>query len=580
MRVQKYYKEWLVLFFVFAFSFLFRSVFAFFPPRLLVYEPQELSVLFAVMGLFAGLPPAATTLWSIGSISLPLLLIFGIDFIFRSSGVTAAFFSHDPSTIITHLSAYLARVFLDPTRNIIIARIVVSLISAVVPVALFSFFKKQRMNCAAVVSALLFSTSPFLVLQGAMVMTDALGFTFFTLFLTQMLDCQEKKRGKDIILMGAFYGAAVAGKFPYLAFLPAAMAGMYWLGHRLRLRAIKDLFIFLFSAGAVLLILIPFAWLDPVALLKNITGNLAMDYVSKAASAQAFYWTYLLRDCGTLFMGWKGWLVFVPVGVIASFILLGRKRAVITMFGCSLFLLPLGFSHSAYTRYAMPLFLFVGIYVAVFLEFLVRGKKRMFRSFFVFLFAFFIAAINIRALAGDFKRAHASDNLTDCIAWAHANVRPPVSIALPRELSFYFHPDAFTARKWRDIYEERYRHLEDRIRIYFSLNQMQLGAQNKNSPLIPAVFGSVEKQKIFQYELLLWYYAAFGQPSPAFEITLYDEIGSDAVTISFSEACDLFVSHKINVMVSSCPLRSKEPLKMFDRYGSPVYYVYGNQNLK
>lgn len=582
MMHTKKYGGWLLLSAGFMFSFLLRAAFAFFPPALLVYEPQELSVLFAIVGLFVGLTPAATTLWSIGSIALPLSFVFGLDFVFGSGRALAALCSHDPSAAIVRLSAYLARVFLEPGGYLTVVRIVVSLVSAAAPVALFVFFRKQGMKYAGLASLFIFATSPFLVSQGSQAMTDSLAFTFSVLLFVQLLSPREEKRRLPLVLAGVFFGAAVAGKFPYVAFLPVVLVWILWQKHFSWQRALKDCLAFVFSAAVVLLVLVPFIWLEPAALFKNITGNLSMNYLSTPVSGSAFYWKYLARDCGALFMSWKGWLVFVPLGMFASFILLDKKRAVLLIIGCGLFLFTLGFSHSAYTRYAMPLFIFVGIYVSVFFEFLARTFPGKRGPSAVLILIFLIAAPNIVNVSFDFKRTHARSNLTDCIAWVNKSLRPSATVAIPRELSLYFYADAACLRQWRDIYQDKYRHLDERIGVYFSLNKMKLGEQNRGSPLLPEVFGSLERQKIFQCELLLWYYELSGAPANSFRLVLYDEPGSDAVTTSFSNVRKLYAAFSVDVLVA-CEVPDLDgvlPVKVFDGSGGPVYYVYVNRFLK
>ncbi len=580
MNTDKH-KYFLVCAAVFLFSLLPRMMLALAPPRLLVYEPVELNVLNSVLGLFAGNVSAGTTLWSTGILGLPLILAFFLNFVLKNIGQIPAFIQ-DPSVFICGVSEYIAGLILEPHPALTAGRCAVAFISSMPALLFFLFFIRRRLPYAAVISSVIFATSPFLIQEGASLISDSLALTFFAASLLLLLSLEGEGGLARLFWAGIFYGLSVAAKFPYLIFLPWELFAIAFLCRPMAARPLmRSMGRFFSGLALTVFVLIPYIWTNPLALWKNVLGNLAMYYTSQTAQAEPYYWKYLFRDAG-LFLSWKGWLVLAIFGAVASFLRLGKRRAMILLAGLIVLILPLGFSHRIYPRYAMPLFIFVGIYVALFVELFAYGKLGRYKKCVCVATAAVIAAINLTAFVNYFRATHSDNNLSDCIAWVQKNIKPDIRLAVPANLSIYFKPNSRTLNRWLEAYGDMRTRVEERVDVYLSLNNLDLGI-NKGNPFIESVFGAPEKQRVFQWKLLLWYYGlAQKTPAARYDLFLYEPQPSDALSISMHQAVEMFIGGSLEALISidSAVFKWVAPVKSFDKHKGFPCYLYCNSYVK
>ena len=566
---------------IFFAALLLRLPGAIFPPREYLYETIEGGVLRTVLTLFAGQLPWGLTLWSVGIVSMPLVLIYALVFAIIKPLAIINLLQYNSGLFIKEFSIYIAEAFLNPTRHLIVGRIFVAIITSFAPLAIFEFFRKKGKITAAFFSAIAFLSSPFFVKHSYSLMPDAIGLTFFTFSLLTMIG-QEHLSSRKILIGGIFLGLAIAGKFPYVAFLPAALIIICLNEPEISIKTFPNVIrnILIFTAGLVIpiFIFIPFIWTAPLTLAKNILGILKTDFSQGNTS-----WRYLLLGIIPVFINWLE-LSFCIIGFCLSFVVLDKKTSILLVLSFLLFFIPQGQASLIEPRHALPTMIFLYIFAGIGIDFTSFLRKNDFKTILIILIIGTVFIFNLAGLIKDFKATHDNTNVIDSINWVKKNTNPGSAIAIPESLHFFFIPNEATLERWIKASSKSQDDIDIELNKLFAKARMKYDVFNDDNPLIPSVFCALERQKIFIYKILLWYSKNAYRPKINYDLFLYDskiEYNRGNI-LKTEEILTLFQENKIDVFVSDEYLSVISPTRIlrFNRYPGKTYFVYCKETRK
>ncbi|MFO7916843.1 MAG: phospholipid carrier-dependent glycosyltransferase [Anaerolineae bacterium] len=196
-------------------------------------------------------------------------------------------------------------------------------------VVLSLLLQKLFEKSVALLATTLVALDPFHLALSRVLHLDALLTTFMTLSMISLLiyELRDRRRGY-LYLSGIMCGLAIANKSPALFLLPftAMILALKALrGKRenrpMRLKeALHTMIIWSGIAGAVVLLLWPSLWANPVGTLKNVLGA-AVEYAEEPHGNSNFFWFAIRPDPGPAFYP-VAWLFRTTPWVIVGLILL------------------------------------------------------------------------------------------------------------------------------------------------------------------------------------------------------------------------------------------------------------------
>lgn len=541
----------------------------------------ELAMLFSVFGLFAGLLPAGGTFWSLGIYGLPLVFLYSLDAVYSHPQIISALFRHDPGILLKELATYIAGAYLHPGRQLVIGRALVAIITSFSPLAVYLLLARKNKIIAAVSSAVILLTSPYLIRQSYSLMPDAIGLTFFSFALAMTL--KEGLNPKGIFITGFLLGLAIASKFTYWAYLPVAiLAVLFSRGSNLRetfANSTRKIFILFSGLVIPIFIFIPFIWTSPLALAKNTFGVIAMYY-----NRQIFSWVGLFLVYFPLYLSWLA-LIFCVIGLVRSFYILGKKTAILLGLGFFLFLFSLGEANSLLPRYILPLVPYLCVYSGLGIEALLEPLKKSHKIFLMILILGIVLASHILTVVKDFKSTHSHTNARDCRNWVSENLGQDAGIALPEYISYWFVPSEATLSRWLNDSSKSYSNIDERLAGLCSMTKMRHIDLRGDNPLVPRVFGLIEQQRIFAAEMLLWYYRNVSVPKKAYNLFLYmpsEYYHYRVLTSKKEDGLKLFLEKKIKALVTDLELALPASCRViyFNRYPGVSYRLYINPEVQ
>jgi 4-amino-4-deoxy-L-arabinose transferase-like glycosyltransferase len=202
---------------------------------------------------------------------------------------------------------------------------------------------------SALLAALLWATSPFLIAHSRLLHTDALLTSFMTLAVLLLLYAllyAERQRRPAMIASGVCAGLALLTKTPALALLPFTGLLLAWLYLPAGLAGLRQALgvglLWLSAALLTVVLLWPALWVNPGAVLAQVAAEISDNGLEVHGSGN-FFWGEAHEDPGRL---------FYPA------VLLWRS-APLTLIG--LLLLPLALRHPAESRRMLSALLAFGL---------------------------------------------------------------------------------------------------------------------------------------------------------------------------------------------------------------------------
>ncbi|MFP3895677.1 MAG: ArnT family glycosyltransferase [Anaerolineales bacterium] len=212
------------------------------------------------------------------------------------------------------------------------ARRLLAVVSWLGIVVLFFLLQKLLDQKVALLATTLIALDPFYLALSRVLHLDALLTTFMTLSMVSLLIYELRdRRRRYLYLSGIMCGLAIANKSPALFLLPftAMVLAIKTLRGKKNNRpprlkeALHTMIVWSIVAGAVVLLLWPSLWVDPVETLKSVL-RAAIEYAEEPHGNSNFFWFAIRPDPGPAFYP-VAWLFRTTPWVMVGLILLIMK---------------------------------------------------------------------------------------------------------------------------------------------------------------------------------------------------------------------------------------------------------------
>jgi hypothetical protein len=561
-------------FLLYIFALSIRLPGAVFPPEKAYYNViDERYLANSTVALFGGQIPF-TLAWPSGTLMAPLMALYSLDFLISHPAIWSAIIHKDVPVVLDELSQYIARFFMDPTRQLIAGRILVTIIASLASPILFWFLSDRAGTLGAIAGGLMIASSPFFVQQSHQLMSDAPATTFWLISLVSLMSSKKPQKDKAIA-SGLFLGLSVASKFIYAAFVPVALFALciarpktsediqnpWWM----------DAVLFLIWLFIPLLIFVPFIWTAPLTMAKSFLGSLALRQSGAGNS-----WWMLLSVVLPSLVNWGG-MVLSIIGIFYSFFALERASAILLVAALIVFLLPVGQASLIYSRYALPLLPLLCIYAGLGVLGLSRIPQRAIRLTVISLSLAGIISWNIIDSLIDFRSDHIKTNISACTAWVNEHVDTGAKLAVPAKIGHLFVPDEVSLKRTLEYLQDPHR-VQDRVSALLISAEVTEDKQDLDSPLVFSAFGDDERQKIFAIQTMVWYLKRGLETRKHYDLWVYrDKLNYLTPEIrGFEEIVSRFSEGEIEVIVSdrNIPYLDDYIVESFNSYHGARFIVY------
>lgn len=335
---RRAFAPWLA---VYALTLASRLLLIVFPPSGHLYNSDELEMAQASLDRFLGLP--STTLAWPGS----LLLLLDTSLVGLHLAIGCVHASH--LTQLSCLSDGLGQRYMAVASGVTELRVIGALLASLAPPAALYLLRRLGLHRrSAIFGAVAIATIPLLWQQGAMATGDAASVGLAMVGIAAAV-------GGAPLLAGAAAGLALACKVTSLGLAGASLCVLTTAPGRLR-RGLR----WLLGAGGAFLFACPYAWTDPLRMMKSTLGN----FLRPGAGSG-------LRQVGSLLIEVMGWSA-LPAGVLAALALVvflrdPARRGLALSLGAAILVivLPIARAGNVVPRYALGLSAFLCLLAAI-----------------------------------------------------------------------------------------------------------------------------------------------------------------------------------------------------------------------
>jgi hypothetical protein len=262
------------------------------------------------LALWEGVTPREVG-WPASTTRLGLSLVYAVPFIGEQGG--ALRLAPNPEAALEIVSRYISACWVDPSPLFILGRWFSAFVGIAQVVLMAWALGRWLPSPGPAFGALCAAIMPLLVLYSQFILSDVTGVLFATAVLG-LLPGAVPGDNRRAVLLGLFAGLAAASKFHFgLWLVPAVL--VWWIGQgavptRRRLMSTAAV---LGTFLIVLVLLVPWAWTQPVLMMKEFAGVVLV----KAAGGPRGWSQFASNTRQILFaLGWAV-LLGLPTGVVA-----------------------------------------------------------------------------------------------------------------------------------------------------------------------------------------------------------------------------------------------------------------------
>jgi hypothetical protein len=540
---------------LFVLALIFRLPGALILPPEVYYNNDELQLASSSLMLVASLTPD-TLAWPSGTTLFALNVLYYVDFAVHNPQILTAGIQGDLTGALDILSDYICGFFDQPGRLLTLGRLLVALLSSLLSPTVYIFMKRKVSAAAAIGSGLIAASSPFLIMQGHLLMGDSLAAVFFAVSLYWLVFGPARGRW-TMVVPGLLLGLAVATKFIYLAFLPVGLAWVFFKARKEANSSHRALVFpgaFTLSFILALLVFMPYIWTAPLTLAKAFLGNLSIRQGGEGSS-----WLYIGSSVLPSFLNYAGMAV-CTVGLFRSYRGLGAVPAGFCLLAAALFLFPVGSASFIYPRYLFPVLPVLIIYLGLGLDWLVQlFERKNFAFAGTALTVGVLLLYNLALYVAEFRQTHSPANIVYAADWIKKNAAQGTRIAVPSGMRELLAENQKSLERHLAVIESRAA-FKDRIKNLLESVGVNPDEESLNSPLIPAVLGEDERKWSFRIKLMI---RCRGRERPQpknFDLYYYNLTDLPTFFSSREHPLARFNSGELDVMVLESPVPEIERL--------------------
>jgi len=546
------------------------------PPSNILYNVDELYLVYSAMGLFAGLIPTSLV-WPAGTLLFLMVPLYAFDFVvyaLSSAGVSARI-----GDWLTWLSAYLANGFYDPNHSLVLGRTLVAIASAFVPAMAFNLSKRFLDRIPGLFFASLLAISPLFFEYSHILKSDAFAMPFWVVVLLCLFNLQDANtsQAKRLLIISAVsFGIVIATRSTYFVFLPVLFVFAVWILCQHKTSAgncLRILFEMILGFTIAILLFAPFVWTAPLTFLKTAIG---------APMVAITAWrNYSASSIGTLigsaFPGLVGWggMILAGLGFVSILQMRRYVFASILLTTLLLFGIPLASSGFIYERYALPLLPILGVGGAFGLSALLQWFKSERAKWIIGILALLVLCINLGEDIERFQLDHQPTARRETTNWLLENISPDAVIAVPNEFMNMIYPNFQSLQRLLVRYASQEQMTTERASQL--LEQVGIPTNLSNYPLVftSAIFGQIEQQDRFRYELMAWASRTRNAPPNARNVIYYAPQPDKLDLVETSLVWQMFDKGDIQVVVTTAKeYNNKKPSRCFSVRGGSGYCVF------
>ncbi|MGE3808243.1 MAG: ArnT family glycosyltransferase [Gemmataceae bacterium] len=202
--------------------------------------------------------------WPGATTRLALSAVYAMDMVLWQPGLLFS-----PTALFDAISARTQQHLADPTRLVVLGRVMVLLIGLGQVALTWWALRRWSSLHAAWLGAVLSAMAPVLVLYSQLILADMTGALFAT-WLVGLAGGANSAPRRRALAFGVLVGLAAASKYHFAVWLlPAALWIWFDVADRSRGARLVDLTLLGLSSALVLMLLVPWWWINPILALKE-----------------------------------------------------------------------------------------------------------------------------------------------------------------------------------------------------------------------------------------------------------------------------------------------------------------------